>query len=356
MKTVQTNHKHLVRKHLSRPTVPFEVSPKDSVAATLRKMGQTSFQGRSLATAFEIWLDMLKDDTTIFLGVSGAMTAGGMKSIVRYLIENRFIDCLVSTGANLFHDIYESFGSRHYQGSPAADDVELKDLWIDRVYDTYCSELTFRRIDSWVGQFAYGRLDVSRPYTTREFFYLLGGEVARRSKVEGMLTSAHNAKVPVYSPAVGDSSVGIGIATYQENAFQRFQFDVIGDVQETAYIAARSPNTGVIYLGGGTPKNFIQQAEVTASIHMGMEAPGHKYAVQITADAPHWGGLSGCTFEEAQSWGKIHKKARMATVYADVTVGLPIIAQALAQEGLKYARRRKKPVFEMGQKLSMRFK
>src|SRR5713101_7575954 len=111
MKHTQTNHRHLAKKHLSHPTFPFEVNPKDSVAATLRKMGKTSFQGRNLATVFEIWMDMLKDDTTIFLGVSGAMNAGGMKVIVRYLIENRFIDCLVSTGANLFHDVYESFGS-----------------------------------------------------------------------------------------------------------------------------------------------------------------------------------------------------------------------------------------------------
>ena len=138
----------------------------------------------------------------------------------------------------------------------------------------------------------------------------------------------------MYCPAIGDSSIGIGLAIKPEE--DNFIFDVIGDVKETALIAANANKTGVIYIGGGTPKNFIQQTSVTAAV-MGKDVSGHEYAVQITTDAPHWGGLSGCTFEEAQSWGKIAKKAKMVTVHCDSTIALPIIVTALAKKvkGLK---------------------
>ena len=218
---------------------------------------------------------MLQDDATIFLGLAGAMVPAGMKGIISYLIQNRFIDGLVSTGANLFHDSHEALGYHHYQGSVDVDDVLLKEHSIDRIY-----------IDA----------------------------------------AEHH--VPIYCPAVADSSIGIGIAVERyQNPFD-FQFDVIKDVIETSKIVANAKLTGVIYLGGGTPKNFIQQTEVVVAI-WGEECEGHKYAIQLTADAPHWGGLSGCTFVEAQSWGKIARDANMVSVATDVTNGLPILGAAL---------------------------
>src|SRR2546427_209592 len=137
-----------------------------------------------------------------------------------------------------------------------------------------------------------------RPYTPREFLHLLGKEILKRSKEDGIVTAAYKARVPLYCPAIGDSSIGIGIAKNRHLGKNRLMFDVVGDVLETARLAGESPASGVIYFGGGTPKNFIQQSEVTATF-MRNAANGHKYALQVVTDAPHWGGLSGCTVAEA---------------------------------------------------------
>lgn len=338
---------------LSHPTVPIQIDPKDNLDQLLEKMGKISFQGRSLSSVYSIWKEMLKDECVIFFGLSGAMSAGGMRELVTYLIENRFIDCLVSTGANLFHDIHESLGRLHFIGAPWVDDVTLQKHGIDRMYDTYAKEMEFRNLDAFIGEFT-GNLDSSEPLSTREFFYLLGEKIAPMVKKKGIAVSACKSKLPIYCPAVADSSVGIAIATYNNKHKKKFYFDLIKDVTETAYLVANAKNTAVISVGGGTPKNFIHQAEVTASIHLGYEAPGHKYAVQITTDSPHWGGLSGCTFQEAQSWGKIQDEAQMATVYCDATIALPILVTALAQSMGQYVKtKRKIPQFDMGTELKL---
>ncbi|MBI4481961.1 MAG: deoxyhypusine synthase family protein [Acidobacteria bacterium] len=316
----------------------------------LEKMAQTSFQGRNLGQAYEIWKQMLSGQTTIFMGLAGAMTAGGMRRLVAYLLQNRLIDCLVSTGANLFHDIYESWGRCHWMGTPSVDDTILQDLMIDRIYDTYADESEFRKIDEWIGEFAL-RLE-DRPYSTREFLYLLGGEVAKNSKEDGIITSAYKARVPVYCPAIGDSSIGIGIATHRylkKEKGNRLLFDIIQDVIETAELAGKSPTTGVVFCGGGTPKNFINQTEVTASM-VNSRIAGHQHAIQVITDSPQWGGLSGCTFEEAQSWGKIAKDAQRVTVHCDATIGFPTLVTALAHGAKELIARRKKPRFELGQR------
>ena len=275
-----------------------------------------------------------------------------MRRLVVWLIQNRAIDCLVSTGAQFFHDIHESLGRLHYQSSPVVDDVLLAENLVDRMYDTLADEAEFREEDEWVGQFA-SRLDQSRAYTTREFLYLLGEEVAKHAKEEGMVTAAYRAGIPLYCPAIADSSIGIGIAQNRYFGRNSFMFDVIQDVVETSLITARSPNTGVVYFGGGTPKNFIQQAEVTA-IMIKSDVSGHKYALQVVTDAPHWGGLSGCTFEEAQSWGKIAKDARMVSCHCDATIGMPMLVTALSQHPELFENRRR-PSFQMGRDFDVRF-
>ena len=295
---------------------------------------------------------MLQDDCTILMGMSGAMIPAGMRRLVVWLIQNRAIDCLVSTGAQFFHDIHESLGRFHYQSSPVVDDVLLAENLVDRMYDTLADEAEFREEDEWVGQFA-SRLDQSRAYTTREFLYLLGEEVSKHAKAEGMVTAAYRAGIPLYCPAIADSSIGIGIAQNRYFGRNSFMFDVVQDVVETSLITARSPNTGVVYFGGGTPKNFIQQAEVTA-IMIKSDVSGHKYALQVVTDAPHWGGLSGCTFEEAQSWGKIAKDARMVSCHCDATIGMPMLVTALSQHPELFENRRR-PSFQMGRDFDVRF-
>jgi deoxyhypusine synthase len=301
-------------------------------------MKSISFQGRNLAAAFDIWRRALADGATVFLGLAGAMVPAGMRGIISYLLEKRLIDCLVSTGANLFHDCHESLGMAHYIGSPHVDDTVLLDAGVDRIYDTFASEAEFRKTDRFIADVA-GRLE-KRPYTTREFLRALGRCLHQLGGPRGILSSAFKAGVPVYCPAIGDSSIGIAIASGLSPAAEGFLFDVVKDVQETAQMVIKAKKTAVIYVGGGTPKNFIQQTEVTASV-MGHSVPGHEYAVQFTCDSPQWGGLSGCTFEEAQSWGKISQQARQVTVHCDATIALPIVVSALAE--VSAHRRRKRP-------------
>jgi len=340
--------KHIKKQILSVPTRPFDPVGASTPAKVLERMQDTAFQGKQLGLAFAVWKKMLADNCTIMMGMSGAMVPAGMRRLVVRMIENRLIDCLVSTGANFFHDLHETKGNFHYQGSHKADDVLLGENLVDRMYDVLADEEKFREHDQWIGRFA-AALDQSRPYTTREFLNLLGLELGKRAKEDGIVSAAAKAGIPLYCPAVADSSIGIGIAANRYEGGNRFTFDVIGDVVETARIAAESNNTGVIYFGGGTPKNFIQQTEVTAII-MNSGVTGHKYAVQVVTDAPHWGGLSGCTFEEAQSWGKIQKDASMVTCHCDSTIAMPILVSALLAEK-QLIKKRRRPKFIMGREL-----
>ena len=326
-----------MEKFLCIPTRPVEIDGSISVSELLEKMGGASFQGRNLSRAYSVWKRMLSDRTTIFLGLAGALVPAGMRKLFVHIIENRWIDCLVSTGANLFHDIHETLGRSHWQGNPQADDRQLAEAGIDRIYDTFASEEEFRQTDDYIAQFAAG-LDQTRSYSTREFLKLLGESLSVDGSQKGIISAAFEAGVPIYCPAIGDSSIGIAVAYGRHKGENSLNFDIIADVLETAEIVINSENTGVIYLGGGTPKNFVQQTEVTASI-MGEDIPGHKYAIQVITDPPHWGGLSGCTFAEAQSWGKVATDAMAATVYCDATIALPIMVAALEEERERFSDR-----------------
>jgi deoxyhypusine synthase len=335
-----------VSKFLCDPTNPFEILPNDSLHEVLSRMADISFQGRNLALALKIWERMLSEELVIFFGFAGAMVPAGMRKIIVYLIENRYIDCLVSTGANLFHDVHETRGRCHYIGSCRMDDLALRDEKVDRIYDTFASEDEFIETDNFIGDFAYNL--PSKSYTTREFIYLLGKHLADCPET-GIVKTAAACNLPIYCPALGDSSIGIALTELVHNRGKRIGFDIIKDIQETALLASALSGTGVVYVGGGVPKNFIQQTEVTAP-YIGLTVSGHKYAVQLTQDAPQWGGLSGCTFEEAQSWGKIAKEAKMVTVHVDATIALPLLVTALAQAKTK---RKKIPQFSLGEELKI---
>jgi len=332
------------------PTRPFEISKDASVTSVLERMKGISFQGRSLARAFDVWCQALQDECTIFLGLAGAMVPAGMRKIIAYLIQNRMADCLVTTGANLFHDCHETLGFRHYQGSADVDDAELRRLKIDRIYDTFSKDEEFDKTDEYIATFA-SELE-RRPYTTREFLYLLGKKLSGLSE-RGILTSAFEAQVPIYCPAIADSSIGIALAAYLKRDDAGFTFDLISELTEMAHIALNSAGTAVILIGGGTPKNYIQQLQITASlIEPDKELEGHRYAVQFTTDAPHWGGLSGCTFKEGQSWGKISRDARAVNCFCDATIALPLVVSALAERSDKL-RRKRFPRFELGREFKI---
>jgi len=347
-----------VTDFLDVPVVPFELDGDFSVVRFLQKLEKISFQGRNLGVAYRIWEKMLEGETTVFLGLAGALVPAGMRRVVAYLIKNRLIDCLVSTGANLFHDVHEILGNKHYRGTEKIDDNQLRQLKIDRIYDTFGSDVEFTLSDEYIAKFADG-LDYSRKYTTREFFTLMGKALLEDTGNEdGILTSAYLAGVPIYCPAFSDSSIALAISARRmerKEGREELYFDIIRDVIETAEIVKESKRTGVIYIGGGTPKNFIQQTEVTLDL-LNIPIIGHDYAIQIIVDPPHWGGLSGCTFSEAQSWGKVSKEAEMVSVFSDATIALPLLVSALHQEIKEgVLNRRFRPKFSFGESVGVTY-
>ncbi|AEA47168.1 deoxyhypusine synthase [Archaeoglobus veneficus] len=316
-----------------QPTEPIEVSEK-SVADLLLAMSKTGFQGRKLGEAFKVWLEMLEEDEiTILMGLAGAMVPAGMRKIIAYLIRNRYIDVLISTGANLFHDIHEALGFRHYLGSENVDDFYLYNEGIDRIYDVFAYESEFNKVDCILADIIS---ELDGVVSSRKFIGELAARVYRlASEKESIIVAAYESGVPVFCPAIADSSIGIAAAI----ADRRVVIDTIKDVEELTDIVVKSKKTGVIYVSGGVPKNFIQQTEVVARLK-GVEKGGHDYAIQFTTDMPQWGGLSGCTFEEGISWGKISQKSKKVQVHVDATIALPVIVH-----GLQNVKRRSCPVF-----------
>jgi deoxyhypusine synthase len=338
-------------RFLRKPVEPFVVSAGTSADDLLTRMERISFQGRNLATARRVWEKMLGSDATIFLGAAGALSAGGMRLIIAHLITQRYIDCLVSTGANLYHDLHETRGRRHFIGSPTLDDAALAAERIDRVYDTLASEDEFCRNDEWIAAFTL-TLE-RRPYTTREFLYKLGEYLWQETSHDGILTAAYRANVPIFCPAIADSSIGMGISQARQRDPSAGQIDVVGDIIESANVVIRRPATATIVLGGGTPKNFINQASVQAEFYSD-KVTGHKFALQIVTDVPHYGGASGSSLEEAQSWGKLSIESERVTVHADVTLALPLLVSALEASASDLLGKRKRPDFDpSGRPLTM---
>src|SRR5262245_12360720 len=335
-------------RFLHTPIEPFTVTGGLTADAVLARMERISFQGRNLATARRIWQKMLADDVTIFLGMAGALSAGGLRLVVAHLIANRYVDCLVSTGANLYHDLHETRGQHHYVGSHLADDTELAKDRIDRVYDTYADEEEFITNDIWIADFA-ATLD-KRPYTTREFLHQLGRHLWEATGSDGILTAAYRAKVPIFCPAIADSSIGMGLSQARQKTPGAGYIDIIGDIVESANMIIRRPRTASIVLGGGTPKNFINQASVQAEFYS-PDVGGHRYALQIVTDVPHFGGASGSSLEEAQSWGKLATDSDKVSVQADATIALPLLVSALATTAKPLLSTRKKPTFNLASRV-----
>jgi deoxyhypusine synthase len=331
-------------RFLQTPIEPFAVEPEMTADQVLARMERISFQGRNLATAYRIWQRMLQDDVTIFMGMAGALSAGGLRLAVAHLISHRYIDCLVSTGANLYHDLHETRGQHHYVGSPLADDAALAEDRIDRVYDTYASEEEFCANDAWIADFAI-TLE-ARPYTTREFLHLLGGHLWKTTGRDGILTAAYRANVPIFCPAIADSSIGMGLSQARQKKAGAGYIDIIGDIVESANLVIRRPRTASVVLGGGTPKNFINQASVQAEFYSD-QVGGHRYALQIVTDTPHFGGASGSSLEEAQSWGKLATDSARVSVQSDATIALPFLLSALATTAPPLLAIRKIPAFTL---------
>jgi deoxyhypusine synthase len=346
--TYDTNKKNMVQnKFLQHPTQPIKVYPKKKISQLTNEMLTTGFQGRKLAEAIEIWAKMLKrKDIVVWMGLAGAMIPAGMRKIISYFIQRRMIDVLVSTGANLYHDCCEALGVKHYIGTHLIDDTRLRKHKVDRIYDVFGDERKFYETDRIITNEFCLLLKDNYPYSSREVLYLLGKFLSEKAKEkDSILVSAFRNNVPIFCPALNDSSIGFSImfANRRRNEKiikidgkevvlkkRRIIVDQMKDVDESSRITEKAKQTGVVIIGGGVPKNFIQQTAIVSS-YQTRHDKAHKFAIQICTDVPEWGGLSGATLEEAQSWGKYSPNAKKVNCYVDATVALPIISHALSE-------------------------
>ncbi len=323
-----------------------DVKPR-RISELLRSMSRTAYQGRKLGEVYEVLLKMFEDPRiTVFMGLAGSMAPAGMWRIVKWLVDEGFVDVLVSTGANISEDIVEAMGFSYYRGSPCVDDYELLKHRIDRFYDVYVSELDYRSMENLVLEFVRTLPDGT--YSTAEFLYLFGRFLSDRG-IDSIVTAAYRSGVPVFSPALVDSGYGMA-AVLALREGRRVAIDMVKDFDQLIRVAEHSEETAVIYIGGGVPKDIINLVAVAQTLIA--ERSGkrdyykpHRFAVQITTDLPQWGGLSGATLEEAVSWGKASPWGYKAMVHVDATIALPILVHAIAEEVA--TRRPKKRLVEL---------
>jgi deoxyhypusine synthase len=316
-------------KYLDKPTEHVNISSNEGVDALVASFSRASFQARNLYRCADVYRQMLRDDeAVIFLGLAGALVPGGMRKIIVNLIRHHLVDVLVSTGANLFHDFFEALGYRHYAGDPLANDSHLCQAKVDRIYDTYASDMELGQTEKKIADIASGF--EAKVYSSREFLERLAAEI---DDSESILCTALREAVPIFCPALCDSAIGIALTHHYaaSNNDARLVIDQIRDNFEILQIKRDAVRTGAIYLGGGVPKNYIQQLTPMLDA-FGVEGEGHRYFVQLTTDDPKYGGLSGCTAGEAESWGKMAADGLAATAYVDATIGLPLLAGAVLSD------------------------
>ncbi len=295
------------------------VKPNKDVDRLVKDMGNTSFGGRKLAEATEICEEMIKgEDCSVYLGVAGALVPGGQRRLLVEMVRNEWIKALVTTGANLSHDLMEAFGKRHVKGEADADDQELLKKGFSRVYDTYMPRDAYEKVEDHVQAFLE-KISKKKRLSVTEFLKELGTTI---DDEESIIRACCDKGVPIFCPAIADSFLGVQLWMFSQD--KDWWLDVMKDRTEITNIIYESKRNGVIILGGGTPKNFILQS-------MEMTNKTFDYGVQVTTDRPEPGGLSGATLHEGISWKKLSPKARFVDVYSDVTIALPVIISALSE-------------------------
>jgi deoxyhypusine synthase len=298
---------------------------------------------------------MLEPNVTVAMSLTGAMTPAGLgMSTLIPLMQAGFVDWIISTGANLYHDAHFALGLALHRGTPNADDIELREHGVVRIYDIFFDYDVLLSTDAFVREVS-AREEFQRPMSSAEYHHLLGGYLLQRERALGaarlsVLAAAHELDVPIYTSSPGDSSIGMNVAE-QALSGSKLRFDVSADVNETASIVLEAKRSGgksgALIAGGGSPKNFLLQTEPQIQEVLGIDERGHDYFLQLTDARPDTGGLSGATPGEAVSWGKIDPDMLPGTVvcYLDNTVSLPLLtAYALARHAPRplkrlYARR-----------------
>ena len=320
------------KEFLNKPVEHIDITSFDSrnIISSMKKM---SFVSRETANAAKIYNEMLKDkDCTIFLTLAGSTSAAGCMHVYRDMVKYNMVDAIVATGASIIDmDFFEALGFKHYQGSQFQNDNELRKNYIDRIYDTYIDEDELQLCDKTICDIA-DNLD-PKSYTSREFIMEIGRYLKKFAKKKGsLIETAYDNNVPIFCPAFTDSSAGFGLVMHQEkNPSKHITIDSIREFRELTEIKIRSKGSGLFMIGGGVPKNFIQDTVICAEL-LGKEVDMHQYAIQITVADSRDGACSSSTLKEASSWGKVDT-TKEQMVFAEATSVLPLIASDAYHRG-----------------------
>jgi deoxyhypusine synthase len=325
---------------LKRPVKHIDITSFDA-RPIIDQMDHMSFTSRDLARATEIFNMMQKDkDCSVILTLAGSTSAGGCMKVYADMVKYGMVDAIVATGASIVDmDFFEALGFKHYQGTPFIDDQFLRKNYIDRIYDTYIDEKDLQNCDNVIYKIA-NTLE-ARPYSSREFIWEMGKYLKKNSKKkESLIELAYDYNVPIFCPAFTDSSAGFGLVLHQvKNPKKHMTMDSIADFRELTDIKIKAGTTGLLMIGGGVPKNFVQDTVVCAEI-LGVEAEMHKYAVQITVADSRDGACSSSTLKEACSWGKVDTTFEQM-VFAEATSVVPLLASDAYHRGFWKKRKRR---------------
>jgi deoxyhypusine synthase len=296
-------------------------------------MRNMSFTSRDTAGAADILNMMIKDEgCTVFLTLAGSTSAAGCMQVYVDMVRNNMIDAIVATGASIVDmDFFEALGFKHYRGTPYADDKILRENYIDRIYDTYIDEEELQHCDMTINKIA--ETLEPRPYSSREFIREMGKWLVKNSvKKDSLVQVCYEHNVPIFCPAFSDSSAGFGLVKHQwDHPDKHVSIDSVKDFLEVTQIKMAAETSGLFMIGGGVPKNFVQDTVICAEV-LGKDVPMHKYAVQITVADSRDGACSSSTLREASSWGKVDTVYEKM-VFAEATSVLPLIASYVYHQG-----------------------
>lgn len=333
------------KKELLNTVVQHIDIKQNNVVPLVDAMGNMAFQARNLSRGAKIFNMMQEDkECAVFLTLAGSLVSAGLKNVILDLVKNNMVDAIVSTGANIVdQDFFEALGFKHYIGDQYQNDNELRELMIDRIYDTFIDEEDLRTCDDVIGQICNSL--PRKPYSSREFIIEMGKFLDENEKYapyreDSIVYACYKKGVPIFVPAFSDCSAGFGLVHHQwHNPESHVSIDSAKDFLEITKIKLANPESGIFMIGGGVPKNFVQDIVVATDI-LGKEAPMHKYAVQITVADERDGALSGSTLKEACSWGKVDV-VNEQMIWAEATIAFPLIA-GYAYHKLSYKGRKER--------------
>ncbi|MFX1497389.1 MAG: deoxyhypusine synthase family protein [Promethearchaeota archaeon] len=322
--------KHHLEEYLIKKITPFNVYNVKNIEDLLNSLKNCGFQGRNLGIALDILYKMVSDDNILtVLTLSGAMVPAGMGEIICALIEHNLIDAIVSTGANVIHDLVDVASDiGHYMGTTNIDDEELFKVRINRIYDVFLPEDNYKKAEDLLLHIIHDSFNSKNiEITPSDLFKKVGEKMGSRC----ILSLAAKYNVPIFVPAFSDSEFALDMIKYSVKDGYKFTLDIFGDVLKFANIIRNAEEYGTIIIGGGVPRNWAQQIFPLLDQIDNMETIGYNYSVRIHTATEYDGGLSGCTISESKSWGKYSLESKYVSVWCDATIALPILITGLFQ-------------------------